>query len=332
MVRVSLIILNRDGEDLLDDCLHSVKQQTFTDFEVIFVDNGSTDGSLDRVQKLLPETKCVALKENTGFARGNNLGMEQAEGDFVVLLNNDTQLDERFLEELVRVAESDSRVGMVAPKILNFFERRRIDSVGGLIICRDGLAQGRGRGEQDEGQYDELREILLPSGCAALYRREMLAEIGMFDEEFFIYCEDTDLGLRARWAGWKALSAPRAVVYHKYSGFSGAYSPFKLYLVERNHFLLAAKNFPCWWLVQLPLWSICRYLLMAAAVFSGKGKGAAGQTGALLKAFLRGHLAALWRAPAALLRRARPARLRGTEFARLLRRHHLSLKHMIFNE
>lgn len=332
MVRVSLIILNRDGADLLDDCLASVIRQTYQDFEVIFVDNASTDNSVNKARELLPQVKCLELKENTGFARGNNLGIQQAAGEFIVLLNNDTELDHRFLEELVRVAESGERVGMVAPKILNFFERRKIDSVGGLMICPDGLAQGRGRGEEDDGQYDELSEILLPSGCAALYSRKLLDEIGLFDERFFIYCEDTDLGLRARWAGWNALSAPKAVVYHKYSGFSGAYSPFKLYLVERNHFLVALKNFPLRTLLQLPFWSLYRYVLMAAAVISGKGKGNAGGTGALLGAFLRGHSAAFWLGLRTNLKRRPPIRLHPSEFVQLLKRHRLGLRKMVFNE
>jgi GT2 family glycosyltransferase len=331
MARVSLIILNRDGEDLLDDCLGSLKLQTFSDFELIFVDNGSSDGSLDRVHRLMPAARCIALEENTGFARGNNLAIAQARGEYVVLLNNDTQLDERFLEELVRPPDRDARVGMVAPKILNFYERDLIDSVGGLIVCRDGLAQGRGRGERDRGQYDDLQEVLLPSGCAALYRREMLDEIGLLDESFFMYCEDTDLGLRARWAGWKAVAAPAAVVYHKYSVGAGAYSPFKMYFVERNHFLVALKNLPLWQLLQLPIWSAYRYFLMASAVASGKGKGGAGNTGALLWAFLRGHAAALLRSPGALLERPRTASCGSGEMARLLAQHRLGLRHMIFN-
>ena len=126
----------------------------------------------------------------------NNIGMRAATGRYVVLLNNDIKADEHFLEELVRAAESDEKIGMAAPKILNFYEPQRIDSVGGLLLCADGIGRGRGRGELDQGQYDGLREGLLPSGCAALYRKEMLDEVGLLPEEFFAYCEDSDLGLR----------------------------------------------------------------------------------------------------------------------------------------
>lgn len=332
MVAVSLIIVNRNGEDLLDDCLSSLKRQTYRDFELIFVDNGSTDGSLAKVADLMPDATCVALTENTGFAIGNNRGMQRAQGKYIVLVNNDTELDENFLAELVAPAERDDGVGMVAPKILDFYQRDRIDSVGGLILCRDGLAQGRGRCERDEGQYDELDEVLVPSGCAALYRREMLDEVGLFDETLFMYCEDTDLGLRARWAGWKAVAAPRAVIYHKYSALAGAYSPLKMYYVERNHFLVALKNLPLFSVLQLPFWSVYRYFLMAVAVVTGKGKGGTGKTGPLLMAFLKAQFAALLRSIGALVKRPRPARSSGREMARLIRRHRLGLKQMIFSE
>ena len=331
MVAVSLIIVNFNGEKLLEDCFTSLARQTFTDFEVIFVDNGSSDESLARIRQLMPDAKCLALGENTGFARGNNVGMVQAVGRYIVLLNNDTQVDEHFLAELVRPAEQDPQVGMVAPKILDFYQRSRIDSVGGLVICRDGLAQGRGRCEEDCGQYDELGEVLLPSGCAALYRREMLDEIGLFDESMFMYCEDTDLGLRGRWAGWKAVAAPGSVVYHKYSALSGAYSPFKMYYVERNHFHVALKNLPLYCLLQLPFWSLCRYFWMAVALFTGEGKGGAGNPAGLLWAFLRGHVAAILRAPGALAQRPRPARIDGRAMARLLNANRLTFRHMILN-
>ncbi len=238
----------------------------------------------------------IALAENTGFARGNNIGMEEARGRFIVLLNNDTEADPRFLEELVAVAEDHPEAGMIAPKILNFFDRTLIDSVGGLLMCSDGIAQGRGRGERDDGQYDALTEVLLPSGCAALYRKEMLDEVGLFPEEFFAYCEDSDLGLRGLWAGWRTFAASRAVVFHKYSASSSAYSPWKLRLVERNHYLLTLRNFPAPMLASLPLWSLYRYGLMAVALARGAGKGQAtqeGQTTALLKSFLQGHWEAL---------------------------------------
>lgn len=332
MVATSVIVVNYNGMALLEDCLSSLAAQTYRYFEVILVDNGSTDGSVAQAAALMPDLRVLALRENLGFAGGNNEGIRQARGAFIVLLNNDTQLAPEFLEELVRAAERDPRVGMVAPKILNFFDRTQIDSVGGLIICRDGLAQGRGRGERDEGQFDDLEEILLPSGCAALFRRELLDECGLFDERFFAYCEDTDLGLRARWAGWTAVSAPRAVVYHKYSGSSGVYSPLKMFLVERNHYFVALKNFTWSMLIALPFWSMYRYLLMACVLATGKGKGKAGARWVLVKAFLQAHFAAMAACPSVLFGKAGTRRITPREFARLLRRHRLSLRRMVYND
>lgn len=330
MVAVSVVIVNANGASLLEDCLKSLDSQTFKDFEVIFVDNGSTDDSIERVKQLMPRARILPQPTNTGFALGNNLGMREARGEYIVLLNNDVRVAPGFLEELVAVVHRDPRIGMVAPKILSFFETGRIDSVGGLVLCPDGLAQGRGRGEIDHGQYDDLEQVLIPSGCAALYRTAMLREIGLFDEGFFMYCEDTDLGLRGLWAGWKTFSAPRSVVYHKYSGFSSPYSPFKMYLVERNHYWMATKNFPGRRLIQVPFWTLYRYLLMAAAVLTGKGKGQAGNTRSLLWAFIRGHAAALLKIPNALRHRIEIRKIETAEFCRLLQEHRLDLAEMMF--
>ncbi|WNG35497.1 glycosyltransferase family 2 protein [Archangium minus] len=334
MPTVSVIIVNYNGEKLLADCLGSLARQTYRDFEVIFVDNGSADASLARARELMPEARFLPLPENTGFAKGNNVGIAVARGKYLVLLNNDTEADPRFLEELVAAAEQNPRAGMVAPKILNFFDRTLIDSVGGLVMCPDGIAQGRGRGERDVGQYDGLGEVLMPSGCAALYRKDMLDEVGLFAEDFFAYCEDSDLGLRCLWAGWLTVAAPRAVVFHKYSASSSTYSPWKLRLVERNHYLLALRNFPPHMLAMMPVWSVYRYGLMAYALLSGKGKGQAtggGQGGALLEAFLRGHWEALRAGPHHLRHKAAKRRLSDEQFTQLLRNHRMPLRAMIFN-
>jgi GT2 family glycosyltransferase len=330
-MQVSVIIVNRNGSELLDDCLGSLTQQTYRDFELIFVDNGSTDDSLDKVRRLMPAARIVASAVNLGFAAGNNAGIRQASGKYIVLLNNDTRAEPQFLEELLAVADRDPGTGMVAPKILNFFQPDQIDSVGGLLLCPDGIGQGRGRGECDVGQFDDLDEILIPSGCAALYRRDMLDEIGLFDERFFLYCEDSDLGLRSRWAGWRARSAPRAVVYHKYSASTSAYSPLKLFYVERNHFLLALRNFPARLWLQLPVWTLYRYVLMALALLRGAGKGQAGPSGRLWIAFLQAHVSACWLGPGYLLRRPSPRRITAAAFAQLVRQHRLSIRKMILD-
>jgi len=227
------------------------------------------------------------------------------------------------------------RAGMVAPKILNFYQRDLIDSVGGLLMCPDGIAQGRGRGTPDRQQYDEITDGLVPSGCAALYRRSMLDEIGLLDDEFFAYCEDADLGLRGLWAGWETAVAPRAVIYHKYSATAGTYSAAKMLLVERNHYLLVAKNFPLGPLMLVPFWSLYRFLLMAYALLTGKGKGKSigeEKAGRLLVAFIKAHVQALLLLPRNLRRRPKVRRLKTGEVSALLRTYRLPLRHMVLNE
>jgi GT2 family glycosyltransferase len=174
----------------------------------------------------------------------------------------------------------------------------------------------------------------MPSGCAALYRRATLDEIGFFDERFFAYCEDSDLGLRAVWASWHAWSAPRAVVYHKYSASGGTYSTFKLRLVERNRFWLALRNFTLPMLLGLPFHTAWRYALMAWALLRGSGKGQAAKSesvAALLWGFIRGNIEAALGAPRILFarpKRKRPAR----EFMKLLRANSASQRDIILTE
>lgn len=269
---VSIIIVNWNGKRFLERNLSSVYSQTFHQFEVILIDNGSTDGSVEFVRSNFPDTIIIENKDNLGFAKANNQGIEIARGKYIATLNNDTILDKDWLSNLVNAAESsESRVGMWAPKILSMEERTRIDSVGGLLIYRDGIARGRGRGKEDKGQFDEVKEILFPSACSALYRKDMLDGIGYFDEEFFAYCEDSDLGFRARLAGWNAVSVPDAVVYHHYSGSTGRYSETKAFLVERNHLWLAIKNFPVTMLALIPIYTSWRWLVQAGNVMRGKG-------------------------------------------------------------
>jgi GT2 family glycosyltransferase len=271
---VSIVIVNWNGKRFLKGCLESVFAHGYNNIEVIFVDNGSTDGSVEFVREYFPQTVVLEIKENLGFAAGNNLGIEVARGEFIATLNNDTELADGFIEKLVEAAEgSGQRVGMWAPKILSMEERDIIDSVGGLLIYPDGLAKGRGRLEKDIGQYDGERDILMPSACAALYRKEMLEEIGLFDEDFFAYCEDTDLGLRARLSGWKAVSVPEAVIYHYYSATGGRYTPTKAYLVERNHFWVAIKNLPPLNLLVSPFYTLWRYLVQLYGIITRSGAG-----------------------------------------------------------
>lgn len=267
---VSVIVVNWNGKAYVGECLKSLRSQTFLDFELIVVDNGSTDGSVEIVRSLFPDCLIIRNTRNYGFARGNNQGIEKAKGRYIALLNNDAEAESHWLEELVKVAEEDQRIGMLASKIYLYGSGKVIDNVGHLIY-RDGLNRGRGRLEVDQGQFDEIEEVLFPSGCAALYRREMLEEVGLFDEDFFAYGDDTDLGLKGRLAGWKCLYVPQAIVYHQYSQSSGSYSPLKAFYVERNRVWIAVKYFPLPILLKSPFYTLLRFLLQGYGALAGRG-------------------------------------------------------------
>ena len=270
---VSVIIVNWNGLSHLPDCLGSLSKQTFRDFEVILVDNGSSDESVTYVKQHYPWVKLVILNENKGFSAGNNHGLQHAVGDYIVTLNNDTRAETDWLEILVKTADMHTDAGMVGCRICSFDDPDMIDSIG-MGICRDGMSRGRFRNRRWSSlEMHEVEEILFPSACAALYRKAMIDEIGFFDDDFFAYAEDSDLGLRGRLAGWKAVLATRAVVYHKYSQSSGSFSSLKVYLVERNHYWVALKNFSPGLIFMQPFFTILRYLEQARTVVYGSGTG-----------------------------------------------------------
>jgi GT2 family glycosyltransferase len=336
LASVSIIIVNWNGERHLPTCLDSLAAQSFRDFEVVLVDNGSQDGSLALLRERYPWVRLVALAHNTGFASGNNRGLEQALGKYIVTLNNDTRAEPGWLGELVQVADAHPEAGMVGCRICSFDDPDLIDSIG-VAICRDGMSRGQFRNQRwSELRLGKVEEILFPSACVALYRRAMLEQTGFFDDDFFAYAEDTDLGLRGRLAGWEAVAATDAVVYHKYSQSGGVFSPFKIYLVERNHYWVALKSFPLPLLLLVPLFTVGRYAEQLLAVLGGHGSGgeflASGSRGAIARALWEGIRDALAGMPRALAKRRalRSTRKIGTaDMVRLLARYRLSFRTLL---
>jgi hypothetical protein len=252
--RISVIVVNCKRRELLGRCLESLARQEGADFEVIVVDNGSDDGSPDMVARDYTAARGLRLRlirnpSNRGFCAANNQGIAASKAEFVALLNNDAEAYPGWLAALRRCFEGRPEVGMAASKILVFEDPRRIDKAGHLIYP-DGQNRGRGSGEVDAGQYDRMEETLWPDGCAAMYRKDMLDRIGGFDEDFFAYADDAELGLRARIAGWICLYAPDALVRHHRGATLGITSSRRLELIERNRILLAVKLFP-WSLLWL---------------------------------------------------------------------------------
>lgn len=268
---VSVIIVNWNGKEYLDDCLSSLKIQSYRDYEVILVDNCSSDDSIAFVNLYYQDfVHIIKLPENKGFAGGNNAGITASKGMYIALLNNDTMVDREWLANLVHCIQSDDSIGMVGSKILNYYRRKEIDNTGHLIYP-DGLNRGRGRLEIDRGQYDSKTDILFPSGCASLYRKDMLDEIGWFDESFFVYGDDADIGLHGRYLGYKAIYCPKAIVYHKYSGTAGRYSAMKAFYVERNRIWILIKYFPMESIFFSLYFTVKRLLLQGYGVITHRG-------------------------------------------------------------
>jgi len=313
---VSAIVLNHNGRGYVEAAVRSLVEQVPPCLEVLVVDNDSRDGSAEELlARFGDRIRLLRAPRNLGFGAGNNLGLRQVRGRYVLLLNNDAEASASLARELVAAAEADPRVGMVAAKVLDHRRRDLIDTTGHLLYP-DGLNRGRGRLEVDRGQYDACSTALFPSGAAGLYRRAMLDEIGLFDESFFLYGDDADLGLRGRIAGWGCAFAPRAVAYHHYSRTSGAYSSLKAFYVERNRVWVLLKVFP-WSLVLLsPAYTLARLALAAVGVVSGRGAASrlARDRGVAHLAVLtvKAYAAALRGLPRVLAERARLRPLRSS--------------------
>jgi hypothetical protein len=238
-----VVIPNWNGERFLSTCLSSLRLQSFGDFETLLVDNGSTDASVAFVSRHFPEVRVLPLGENGGFSVAVNAGIKASGAEYVALLNNDTEVDPDWLEALVRAADSCPGAGSFASKLVDFDDRHILDGAGD-VLRRSGLPYRLGHGEPDRGQYD--KESLVFGACAggALYRRSMLDEIGLFDEDFFANCEDGDLSFRAQLAGYRCLYVPGSVVYHMGSATFGKRSPTATRLGTRNSLCMLVKNLP----------------------------------------------------------------------------------------
>jgi GT2 family glycosyltransferase len=247
MPKVSVIVVNWKRYDLLKGCLDSLKDQTFKDFEVVIVDNESR-GGLWPLLEPFQRAKVIYNKENEGFARANNQGILAASGKYIALLNNDARANRFWLSELVKTADRNAHAGMFASYVLR--SDGTIESMG-CAIYPDGNGMCR-RAEE--------YPLVFPSGCAAFYRRSMLDEIGLFNESFFMYNEDTELGLRAAGYGYKCLYVQTALIMHLGSGSSSRNSLKKLYYVERNRIKIMLKHLTWRQIAVSPYWTIRRYL------------------------------------------------------------------------
>lgn len=246
--RVAIVLLNWNQEDLTLACLRSLRALDYPDFRVILVDNGSRPGSLDAIEAGFPEATLIRHERNLGFTGGNNAGIRRAlaEGaDYVMLLNNDTEVAPDMLHLLVDFAASDPRIGVVGPLIYYYDDPQRIWSAGGAVDPHTAASVSLGEGELDDGRRIPCR-VDYVSGCALLIKRAVVEQIGLLDERFFIYYEEADWCARAREAGYQVWLVPQAKVWHKISLQARAASPRYLYLMTRNRLLYLRNRGAPW--------------------------------------------------------------------------------------
>lgn len=290
---VAVIIVNWNGRHWLERCLPPLQRQTYQDFEVVVVDNNSEDGSVRWLAEQWPDVRVLAQSENTGFSLANNIGIRATSGKHVVTLNNDTRVEPTWLAELVGAA-AGAEVGMVAPCIVQWREPTLLDSAG-IEVDRAGIAWQRGW-NHPVSALSVAGEVFGPSAAAALYRRTMLEQIGLFDEDFFAYYEDVDLAWRARQAGWRCHYTPEAKVAHWHSATAATMGTRKLYLTSRNKIWTLLKNYaPS--LSSLP--ALLSYDLLATVFQVGRTRDWSA---------LQGRLDALRHRGVALAKRPHPVR------------------------
>ncbi len=283
MPAASIIIPHLNGRHHLPTCLTSLQKQTVSDFEIILVDNGSDDGSQAYVRQQFPEARLLELGQNRGFTGACNAGYAAAQGDFIILLNNDTEAAPAWLENVLAAFERHPRAGVIASKMLLFDQRDTFHTAGDFYRL-DGIPGNRGVWQKDVGQFDREEPVFGACGGSAAYRRDMIEEIGFLDDDFFFSCEDVDLSWRAHLAGWEVWYAPTAVVYHKLKATGG--SVIGSYYDGRNFLYLIWKNIPASLLRRH--W---RAILRAQLRISGDALRA--WRGEAARARLRGQLAGL---------------------------------------
>lgn len=290
---LSVIIPHYNGAHHLTTCFNALRTQTYPHLEIILADNGSSDESVALTRRDFPEVKILELGQNLGFAGAVNRGIEQARGEIIVPLNNDTEVTPDWAQALVDTLQAYPEAGMVACKMLLFDQRDTLHSAGDGFGL-DGIPINRGVWCQDKGQFDQDVYVFGGCGGAVAYRRKMLDDIGLFDEDLFMYLEDVDLNWRAQLAGYRAVFAPQAVVYHRLSASGGGV--IASYYTGRNTIWMLAKDLPgSIFRRHWPAIIGAQLKIAWEALRSWRGEAA--------RARLRGQLAGLWGLPKWLVKR-----------------------------
>ena len=242
-MKVTVIIPNYNGLRFLKDCLTALENQSMKDFETLVIDNASSDESVAYIRENFPNVNVMVMEKNLGFSGGVNVGIQSAKTPYVLLLNNDTEVDTHFVEEMIHAIEESPNIFSVSSKMIQFYDREKLDDAGDLYGI---LGWGFQRGiDAPATSYTKKEEIFSACAGAAIYRKDVFEKIGYFDELHFAYLEDIDVGYRGKIAGYKNMYCPTAIVYHVGSGTSGSkYNSFKVKLAARNSVYLNYKNMP----------------------------------------------------------------------------------------
>lgn len=290
--KVSVIIVNWNGRHLLADCLSSVFRQTFKDFETILVDNGSIDGSVQWVRENYPNVHVVYLEQNLGFSGGNNVGIRLAKGKYIVLLNNDTEVEDRWLESLYDYIQTDDRIAACDSKVMYYTDRDAVWSAGAVYSVAGSASFRRDQGPDGRG-LDKPTDVFVAVACSVIYRKSALDEIGCLDEDFFAGYEDVDWSFRAHLRGYRIVNVPASRVYHKVSVTHVHNSNSFVYHGQRNVFSVFIKNMPSTLLLRY--WPLHLVYTVGSFVYFAKiGRG---------RAFLRAKWDAMKQLPSLLHKR-----------------------------
>ncbi len=325
--RVTVAVPTLTAGEALSECLESLACQTFRAFEVIVIDNSAR--GLVREQGPA-NVRILEMTHNTGFGAAINAAFAASKTPYLATLNDDAAAEPGWLAALVAALDARPDAGLCASQV-RLAGENLLDSAG-MLLCADGSSKQRGHMRTPD-HFNSPGEVLLPSASATLYRRQMLEQTGAFDADFFLYCEDTDLGLRALRAGWRCLFAPDARVEHRYSHSAGRVSPLKAYYVERNRLFVAIKNLPLDMLLLAPWVALARYFWHAFYLLKGQGAAARYQdeshAGMLIWFIVKAHWAALISLPSLLGKRRRiqqGANISSRDYRRALTRFSISAR------
>lgn len=260
---VYIIVLNWNGKDDTIECVKSLQKINYSNYKIVVVDNGSEDDSVSEIKKQFSKVKIIENKKNLGFAGGNNIGMKYAVdsgADYVLLINNDTTVEENFLSELVEIGESDEKIGILGSKICFYSEPNRIWFAGGKVNWLKNKGTHIGLDQIDNGQYDKIKETDYLTGCCLLIKRKVIEKIGVLAEDYFLYYEDTDFSLRTKNAGYRSIYVPKSKIYHKISRSTKPGSSSYIYYHTRNGLVMAKRTGS--FLNKIILYPYCAYLFL----------------------------------------------------------------------